>query len=73
MAAQIQLKDISETNRLPYATAVVVAERLGIKLGKNATKEPWWKRELQGQVDQLHQTANEGKHGVLENTTNSIW
>ena len=54
VAAQIQTKDISETNRLLYATAVVVTERLGIKPGKKkATKEPWWKRRLQGQVDQL--------------------
>ena len=41
VAAQIQTKDISETNRLLYATAVVVTERLGIKPGKKkATKEP---------------------------------
>lgn len=53
VAAQIQSKDISETNRLLYATVVVVIERLGIKPGeKKATREPWWKRRLQGQVDQ---------------------
>ena len=41
VAAQIQTKDISETNRLLYATAVVVTERLGIKPGKRkASKVP---------------------------------
>ena len=54
VAAQIQTKDISETNRLLYATIVVVTERLGIKPGKKKlTKEPWWKRRLRAQVDQL--------------------
>ena len=54
VAAQIQTKDISETNKLLHATAVVVTERLGLKPGKRkATKEPWRKRRLQGQVDQL--------------------
>ena len=38
VAAQIQTKDISETNTLLYAPAVVVTERLGIKPGeKKAT------------------------------------
>ena len=51
VAAQIQTKDNSETNRLLYATAIVVTERLGVKPGKKKeTKEPWWKRRLRGQV-----------------------
>ena len=59
VAAQIQTKDISETNRLLHATAVVVTERLGLKPGKKkATKEPWWKRRLQGQVDQLRKNLS---------------
>ena len=60
---QIQTKDISETNRLLYTTAVVVTERLGIKPGrKKATKEPWWKRRLQGQVDQLRKDLSLLEH-----------
>ena len=48
VAAQMQTRDISETNRLLYATAVVVTERLGINPGqKKAIKEPWWKRRVQ--------------------------
>ena len=59
VAAQIQTNDISETNRLLYATAVVVTERLGIKPGKKkATKEPRWKRRLQGQMDQLRKNLS---------------
>ena len=39
--------------------AVVVTERLGLKPGKKkATKEPWWKRQLQGQVDQLQKVLS---------------
>ena len=54
VAAQIQTKDISETDRLLYATAVVVTERIGIKPDKKkASREPWWKKRLQGQVDQM--------------------
>ena len=60
VAAQIQNKHISETNRLLYATAVVVTERLRIKPGKKkATKEPWRKRRLQGQVDQLREDLSQ--------------
>ncbi|CAH3143021.1 unnamed protein product, partial [Porites lobata] len=59
VAAQIQTNDISETNRVLHATAVVVTERLGLKPGKKkATKEPWWKRRLQGQVDQLRKNLS---------------
>lgn len=38
VAAQIQTKDILETNRLLHATAAVVTERLGLKPGKK--KQP---------------------------------
>lgn len=63
VAAQIQTKDISETNRLLHATAVVVNERLDLKPGKKkATKEPWWKRRLQGQVDQLRKDLSRLEH-----------
>ena len=56
---QIQTK----TNRLLYATAIVVAEKLGVKPGKKkATKEPWWKRRLQGQVNQLRKDLGQLEH-----------
>ena len=63
VAVQIQTNDMSETNRLLHATAVVVTERLGLKPGmKKATKELWWKRRLQGQVDQLRKDLSRLEH-----------
>ena len=47
--------NISESNRLLYASAFVVAERLGMikkRVGgpKKAKKEPWWKRRIEKKV-----------------------
>ena len=54
VAVLIPTKDITNTNRLLYSITVVVTERLAIKpTKKKETKEPWWKRRLQGQLDQL--------------------
>ena len=45
---------ITETNDLIYAAAVVVSENLGVKIGGNKNeKEPWWKRRLECQIQQL--------------------
>ena len=54
MVVLMPTRGITETNRLLYAIAVVVTERLGTKpTRKRETKEPWWKRRLKGQLDQL--------------------
>ena len=52
---KIKSNDITTTNDLIYAAAVVVTERLGVKMSKRdtATKEPWWKRRLEDQIKQL--------------------
>lgn len=51
---KIHTTNITSTNDLIYAGAVVVTERLGVKLNqKYDGKEPMWKRRLDGQIKQL--------------------
>ena len=45
---------ITKTNELFYAGAVVVTNRLGVKIDKVAgRKEPMWKRRLQNKIKEL--------------------
>ena len=45
---------ITKTNKLLYAGAVVVANRLGVKIDKVAgRKEPMWKRRLQNKIKDI--------------------
>ena len=45
---------ITETNKLFYAGAVVVTNRLGVKINKAAErKEPMWRRRLQNKIKEL--------------------
>ena len=45
---------ITKTNELFYAGAVVVTNRLGVKIDKVAwRKEPMWKRRLQKKIKEL--------------------
>ena len=47
MLEKINTDNITETNDLIYAAAVVVSENLGVKLGGNKNgKESWWKRRF---------------------------
>ena len=42
---------ITKTNELLYTGAVVVTNRLGVKIDKRAArKEPMWKRKLQNKI-----------------------
>ena len=51
---KIQSQNISYTNKLIYAAAIVVTERLGVKLDRQKSwKEPMWKRRMDGQIKQL--------------------
>ena len=54
---KISTSNLTETNDLVFAGAVVVAERLGVKLSqsKHRPKDniPWWKRRLEGQIKEL--------------------
>ena len=52
---KIETTDITSTNDLIYADAVIVNEIVGVKSsGKTTDKEPWWKRRLQKQVSELN-------------------
>ena len=45
---------ITKTNELFYAEAVVVTNRLGVKIDKvTGRKEPMWKRRLQNKIKEL--------------------
>lgn len=47
---KVDVEDITATNMLVYAGAVVVTERLGLDTGKRTQKrEPLWKRRLESQ------------------------
>ena len=51
----VKTKNITDVNRLMYAGAFVIAERLGmikVRKGgkKNAKKDPWWKRRIEGSI-----------------------
>ncbi len=47
----VSTKNLSETNRLILAGAVVVGEKLGVKSSQSKQEKstPWWKRRLDGQ------------------------
>ena len=48
---KVDAEEITTTNTLIYAGAVVVTERLGVKAGKRSQKrEPMWKRRLESQI-----------------------
>ena len=51
---KLNTDNITETNDLIYAAAVVVSENLAVKRGGNKNeKKPWWKRRLGSQIQQL--------------------
>ena len=60
--------DKTQTNDLIYAAATVLTENPGVKTATNENKkDPWWKRRLEGQIQQLRrdlsrlQQLKEGK------------
>ena len=50
----VEVKTVTEVNKLLYAGSVVVAERLGLmkvrKEAKNKKNEPWWKRRIEKSI-----------------------
>ena len=51
---------ITKTNELFYAGAVVVTNRLGVKIDKVAgRKEPMWKRSLQDKIKELRKDLSQ--------------
>ena len=54
------LQSITKTNELFYAVAVVVTNRLGVKIDKVAgRKEPMWKRRLQNKIKELRKDLSQ--------------
>ena len=52
--SKFKTHSITKTNELFYAGAVVVTNRLGVKIDKVAgRKEPTWKRRLQNKIKEL--------------------
>ena len=52
--SKFKTHSITKTNELFYAGAVVVTNRLGMKIDKVAgRKEPMWKRRLQNKIKEL--------------------
>ena len=54
----VRLKhSFTKTNELFYAGAVVVTNRLGVKIDKGAErKEPMWRRRLQNKIKDLRKS-----------------
>ena len=54
LLAKVRSENISVTNDLIYAAAVVTTERLGVKINKKKYEgKPRWKKQLEGQVKHL--------------------
>ena len=51
---KFKTNSITKTNALLYAGAVVVANRLGVKINEAVErKEPMWRRRLQNKIKEL--------------------
>ena len=58
--SKFKTHSITKTNQLFYAGAVVVTNRLGLKIGKVAwRKEPLWKRRLQNKIKELRKDLSQ--------------
>ena len=58
--SKFKTHSITKTNKLFYAGAVVVTNRLGVKIDKVAgRKEPMWKRRLQNKIKELRKDLSQ--------------
>ena len=58
--SKFKTHSITKTNALFYAGAVVVTNRLGVKIDKVAwRKEPMWKRRLQNKIKELRKDLSQ--------------
>ena len=58
--SKFKTNSITKTNELFYAGAVVVTNRLGVKIDKVAgRKEPMWKRRLQSNIKELRKDLSQ--------------
>ena len=57
---KIKADAITDVNDLMYCASAVVVEILEVKCkGEKRSREPWWKRRLEGQVKQLKKILEE--------------
>ena len=62
---------ITKTNELFFAGAVVVTNRLGVKIEKTAgRKEPMWKRSLQNKIKELRKDVNQLEASIDKDISN---
>ena len=60
LLSKFRTHSITKTNELFYAGAVVVTNRLGVKIDKVAgRKEPMWKRRLQNKIKELRKDLSQ--------------
>ena len=58
--SKFKTHSITKTNELFYAGAVIVTNRLGVKIDKvNGRKEPMWKRTLQNKIKELRKVLTQ--------------
>ena len=58
--SKFKTHSITKTNKLFYAGAVAVTNRLGVKIDKVAKrKEPMWKRWLQNKIQELRKDLSQ--------------
>ena len=58
--SKFKTHSITKINELLYAGAVVVTNRLGVKIDQVAgRKEPMWKRRLQNKIKELRKDLNQ--------------
>ena len=58
--SKFKTHSITKTNELFYAGAVVVTNRLGVKIDKVAgRKKPMWKRRLQNKIKELRKDLSQ--------------
>ena len=69
--SKFKTHSIKKANELSYAGAVVVTNRLGVKIDKVVgRKEPIWKRRLQNKIKELRKDLSQleaSKHKVISN------
>ena len=60
--SKFKTHSITKTNELFYAGAVIVTNRLGVKIDKVVwRKEPMWKRRLQNKINELRKNLSQLK------------
>ena len=69
--SKFKTNSITKTNELFYAGAVVVTNRLGVKIDKVAgRKEPIWKRRLQNKIKELRKDLSQLEASKDEDVSN---